>query len=186
MYGRIVNKGENRMEYWDIYDIERNKTGKEVLRGDKLNDGEYRLVVHACIFNSKGQMLIQQRQSFKDGWPNMWDLTCGGSAIKGETSQMAIDRELKEELGIEIKSMRPHITINFENGFDDIYLIEKEVDIDSLKLQYEEVQNVKWASKEEIIAMIEENVFIPYYPSLISLLFETYKHYGVRMRKDEK
>lgn len=173
------------MEYWDIYDIERNKTGKEVIRGDKLKDNEYRLVVHACIFNKKGEMLIQQRQSFKDGWANMWDLTCGGSAIKGETSQMAIDREVSEELGIEIKSVRPNLTINFANGFDDIYLIEKEVDIDNLNLQYEEVQNVKWATKEEIISMIEENVFIPYYPSLISLLFDTRKQYGVRMRKDE-
>lgn len=173
------------MEYWDIYDIERNKTGKEVIRGDKLKDNEYRLVVHACIFNKKGEMLIQQRQSFKDGWSNMWDLTCGGSAIKGETSQMAIDREVSEELGIEIKSVRSNLTINFANGFDDIYLIEKEVDLDNLNLQYEEVQNVKWASKEEIISMIEENIFIPYYPSLISLLFDTRKQYGVRMRKDE-
>jgi isopentenyldiphosphate isomerase len=174
------------MELWDVYDVNRSKTDKVVPRGRKLNDGEYRLVVHACIFNSKGEMLIQQRQSFKDGWPNMWDLTCGGSAIKGETSQMAIDREVKEELGIEINSVRPHITINFENGFDDIYLIEKEVNIDNLKLQYEEVQNVKWATKDEIVSMIEEKVFIPYYPSLINLLFEARKHYGERTRKDEE
>ena len=101
------------MEYWDIYDIERNKTNKEVARGEQLNENEYHLVVHACIFNSKGDMLIQQRQSFKDGWPNMWDLTCGGSALKGETSRTAVARELYEELGIEIKTVRPNLTINF-------------------------------------------------------------------------
>jgi len=173
------------MEYWDIYDIDRIKTGKEILRGDKLKDDEYHIVVHACIFNSKGEMLIQQRQSFKDGWPNMWDLTCGGSALAGETSQTAVNRELYEEMGIEIKSVRPNITINFNDGFDDIYLIEQEVDLNSLKLQYEEVQNAKWATKEEIISMIKEDKFIPYYPSLIELLFETRKQYGALMRKDK-
>jgi isopentenyldiphosphate isomerase len=70
------------------------------------------------------------------------------------------------------------MTINFNNGFDDVYLIEQEVDIDNLSLQYEEVQNVKWASKEEIFSMIESGEFIPYYQSLIQLFFDNRKQYG--------
>lgn len=168
------------MEYWDIYDIERNKIGKTIERGNKLKDSEYHLVVHVCIFNSNGEMLIQQRQTFKDGYPNMWDLTCGGSAIKDETSQMAISRELFEELGINIdlSNVRPKFTINFDKGFDDIYLINKEIDLEKLKLQYEEVQAIKWATKEEIVSMIKEGKFIPYYTSLINLLFDTRNQYG--------
>ena len=152
------------MEYWDIYDVERKKTGKEIVRGEELKENEYHLVVHACIFNSNGEMLIQQRQSFKDGWPNMWDLTCGGSAIKGETSQMAVKRELFEELGIEIdiNNIRPNFTVNFDKGFNDIYLINKDIDLTTLKFQYEEVQNAKWASREEIISMILKGEFIPF------------------------
>lgn len=87
-------------------------------------------------------MLIQQRQSFKDGCPNMWDLTVGGSATKGDTSQTAIEREIYEEIGlrVDMQSVRPHLTINFDVGFDDFYLIEMDIDIDNLKLQYDEVQ----------------------------------------------
>lgn len=59
--------------------------------------GTYHLVVHVCVFNQKGEMLIQQRQPFKQGWPNLWDVTMGGSALAGETSQQAAMRELKEE-----------------------------------------------------------------------------------------
>ena len=72
------------------------------------------------------QMLIQQRQPYKKGWPNMWDLTVGGSALKGESSFQAAERELFEELGIKIdlSEKRPAFTINFENGFDDYYLID--------------------------------------------------------------
>ena len=168
------------MELWDIYDIARNKTNKTMVRGADFNKGDYHMVVHICIFNSKGEMLIQQRQPFKEGWPNMWDITVGGSAIKGDTSQMAAERELMEELGIKIslQNIRPHLTINFNNGFDDIYLIQKDIDIADLILQYEEVQRVKWASKEEIFSMIDSGEFIPYYQSLIQLLFDMKNQYG--------
>ena len=42
------------MEYWDIYDIDRMKTGKIVQRQQGLAIGEYHLVVHVCIFNANG------------------------------------------------------------------------------------------------------------------------------------
>lgn len=168
------------MELWDVYDSNRVKTNKTMVRGGIFEKGHYHLVVHICIFNSDGKMLIQQRQPFKKGWSNMWDITVGGSAIKGDTSSVAAERELFEEIGLELdlKSVRPHITVNFDEGFDDFYLVEKDVNINELSLQYEEVQTVKWASKEEIISMIESGEFIPYYPSLIEFLFDSRKKYG--------
>lgn len=168
------------MELWDIYDIDRIKTDRTMVRGEAFKDGDYHLVVHICIFNSKGEMLIQQRQSFKDGWPNMWDISVGGSAVQGDNSQTAAEREVLEELGIklDLQGVRPHLTINYDTGFDDFYLIEKDIELSELKLQYEEVQNAKWASKEEILEMLEKEEFIPYYASLINLLFDTRKSYG--------
>lgn len=168
------------MELWDVYDINRNKTNKTMVRGEVIKKDDYHLVVHVCIFNTKGEMLIQQRQPFKEGWPNMWDITVGGSATEGDSSQSAAERELFEEIGLrlDLKHIRPHMTINFKYGFDDIYLVEEDVDITGLSLQYEEVQNVKWASKEEIFSMIESGEFISYYPSLIQLLFDIRKQYG--------
>ena len=163
-----------------MYDINRNKTNRTWVRGEKLQPGDLHLVIHVCIFNSNGEMLIQQRQSFKEGWPNMWVLTVGGSAIAGDTSQIAAQRELYEEIGLQLdlQQIRPHLTINFENGFDDIYLIEENVELHTLTLQYEEVQNVKWASKKEILTMIKNGEFIPYYDSLIQLLFDSRNQRG--------
>lgn len=161
------------MEIWDLYDKDRIKTGETMVRGSKFKENTYHLVVHVCIFNLEGKMLIQQRQPFKDGCPNMWDITVGGSAVSGDTSQLAAEREVYEEIGykLSLDGIRPSLTINFDKGFDDIYLIQKDVDISKLKLQYEEVQSVKWASKEEILSMIDEEIFIPYHKSLIDLLF---------------
>lgn len=161
------------MEIWDLYDKDRIKTGETMVRGSQFKENTYHLVVHVCIFNLEGKMLIQQRQPFKDGWPNMWDITVGGSAVSGDTSQLAAEREVYEEIGykLSLDGIRPSLTISFDKGFDDIYLIQKDIDISKLKLQYEEVQSIKWASKEEILSMIDKEIFIPYHKSLIDLLF---------------
>lgn len=118
-------------------------------------------------------MLIQQRQPFKSGWSNMWDITVGGSAISGDTSRSAAEREVYEEIGykLSLDGIRPTLTINFDDGFDDMYLIQQDQDISKLELQDEEVKDVRWASKEEILTMIDEETFIPYHKSLIELLF---------------
>jgi isopentenyldiphosphate isomerase len=172
------------VELWDVYDINRSKTNRTGVRGKELEPWDFHLVIHVCIFNSNGEMLIQQRQSFKAGWPNLWDLTAGGSAIVGDTSQTAAQRELYEEIGLKVdfQQIRPHLTINFENGFDDIYLIQEDVQLHMLTLQYEEVQSVKWASKEEILTMIKNEEFLPYYESLIHLLFDCRNKRGTIQR----
>ncbi len=175
------------MELWDIYDVHRNKKGKTMKRGATFEQGDYHLVVHICVFNSKNEMLIQQRQANKIGFPNRWDFSAGGSATSGDTSQSAAERELFEEIGlrVDMQNKRPQLTINYDFGFDDIYLIEQDVEIESLVLQKEEVQSVRWASCEEILRMIAEEEFVPYYPSVVELLFQSRKKFGLLMHLDE-
>ena len=166
------------MELWDVYDKNRNLTGRTMERGSTFREGDYHLVIHVCIFNSKNEMLIQQRQPWKKGWPNMWDITVGGSALSGETSSEAAERETFEEIGyrIDLSNERPFFTINFERGFDDYYLVEREIDIDSLTLQYEEVQKIRWATKDDILQLIKEGKFINYW--FTELLFDMRKQRG--------
>lgn len=162
------------MEEWDIYDRYRRKTGKTMVRGEAFPEEAYHLVVHVCIFDTKGRLLIQQRQSFKQGWPNLWDVTVGGSALKGEESWQAAQRETWEEVGIvlDLQKERPAFTLSFEHGFDDFYVLEKEVAVEDLSLQYEEVQAAKWADLEEILALIREEQFVPYSSDFIRWLFD--------------
>lgn len=161
------------MELWDLYDRDRLPLGRTMVRGEAQAPGEYHIVVHICMFNSLGEMLLQQRQTFKDGWPGMWDITLGGSAIAGESSREGAARELREELGIahDFSQARPALTINFARGFDDFYLIDGEADVQALRLQPEEVRAAKWGTREEILRMIDEGVFIPYHRQFIDFLF---------------
>jgi len=169
------------MEIWDLYDQDRMPTGEFGVRGgEPLPKGRFHMVVHVCLFNSKGEMLIQQRQPFKKGWPNLWDVSVGGSACQGENSRHAAERETLEELGlvVDLSEQRPYLTIQFANGFDDIYLLQQEVDLEQLHLQIEEVQAVQWASLTKIEQMIEAGSFIPYHSGLLPLLFAMHHQRG--------
>ncbi|MBQ0037660.1 MAG: NUDIX domain-containing protein [Clostridiales bacterium] len=168
------------MEYWDIYDVYRNKTGRTGIRGEQVAPGDYHLVIHVIIFNSAGQMLIQQRQSCKKSWPDKWDITVGGCAMAGENSQQAAMRELQEELGlhIDLTNTAPDLMVGFKEGFDDMYLLVRDIDLSTLTLQADEVQAVRWADQQEILDMIASGDFICYQPSLIPLLFDLRFHGG--------
>ena len=172
------------MEKWDLYDWDRCKTGETHRRGEAVPAGRGHLVIHVALFNEAGQMLIQQRQPFKEGWPNMWDITAGGSALAGDTSRTAAEREVLEELGLrlDLSAERPKLTVNFDCGFDDIYALVREVDINALTLQESEVQAVRWADEKEIHRMIDEGSFIPYHKALITLLFHLRSRQGCHTR----
>ena len=174
------------MELFDLYTAEREKTDRKMVRGEPTPEGFYRLVVNVCIFDAQGRMLIQQRQPFKRGWSNMWDISVGGAAVSGDSSRTAAERETREELGlsIDLSDNRPTLTIHWEHGFDDFYVLTCDLDIASLHLQYEEVQAVRWADETEILQMIDSGEFIPYDKSLIQLLFNRRNHRSAHTRSD--
>ena len=61
--------------------------------------------------------------------------------------------------------------MNFHDGFDTFYTLEHDCPLEELELQKEEVADAKWASREEIEAMIDDGSFIPYQKDLIGYLF---------------
>ena len=48
------------MELFDLYTPERVLTGKSMVRGDRLPDGLWRLVVRIAVFGDDGRMLIHR------------------------------------------------------------------------------------------------------------------------------
>ncbi len=173
------------MELFDLYDINRKPLGQTMVRGTKQAPNTYRLVVHLCIFSADGKMLCQRRQPFKRSWNNMWDVSVGGSVVAGETSEMGARRETLEELGLQLPDeILPSLTVHFDGGFDDYYCVTMDVDKTAYALQYEEVAEVEWLTKEEIMQKIEDSSFIPYSKGLMELLFFLRNHRGTHTRKD--
>ena len=162
------------MELVDLYDENRIPLGRTAERHAPKGPGEHRIVVHVCVFDSRGRLLIQKRTLEKRIWPGLWDVTVGGGVDAGETSRQGAVREVGEELGydLDLIGLRPAVTVNFEGGFDDFFVVTRDLDLGDLRLQKEEVSDVRWATLEETLAMLENGQFIPYPPSFLRFLFE--------------
>jgi isopentenyldiphosphate isomerase/GNAT superfamily N-acetyltransferase len=163
------------MELWDIYDKNRKKMDRVHERGKHMQKGDYHIVVHIWIINDKGEFLVQKRQPWKQGWPNMWDCAAAGAAVIGDSSRDAAIREVKEELGLELDMSKGELlfTVKFSCGFDDIWIVRQNVDMKDLKLQYEEVADAKWANEQEIRRMTTDGEFIGYH--YLDKMFEMIK-----------
>jgi len=56
--------------------------------------------------------------------------------------------------------------------------VHQEINIEKLSFPIEEVQEVKWVTKDELLDMIKEGLFIPYRNSLIEFIFEMNNELG--------
>ena len=74
------------MEMWDIYDANKEKTGRLMKKNDwQLKDGEYHLTVLGVIERPDGKFLITQRVMTKAWAPGWWEVS-GGAALASVTS----------------------------------------------------------------------------------------------------
>ena len=163
------------MEYLDVYNQQRERTGRVIPRGGEVCEGERLLVVHVCVLNRANKLLIQRRQLTKDRYPGCWDLSAGGFVHSGEESLDAVIRKFpEEELGLTADrgEIRFLFTEPFSYVLDDFYLVRAEADPVTLRLQTEEVSEAKWASRQEILRMIADGSFVDYNPACIEQVFQ--------------
>lgn len=112
------------------------------------------------IFNSKGEMLLQQRALTKYHSPGLWTNTCCSHPRNGESLEQATARRLKEEMGL---------TCDMHEVFTFIYkapvglgLIEHEYDHvwfgttdDTPVINTEEVASFKYMSLDDVASDME-------------------------------
>ena len=153
-------------ELWDIYTIDRKKTGKTCIRGEQSNlaDDEFHLWVMVWIKNpTTGKYLVSQRSADKDTDPLKWE-TVAGHSVSGDTSLDAALREVYEEVGIELKAedakilaTKVALTIDGRrhNWIRDSFYFETAMEPDLDKAPTNEVIQTKWLTFEEIKEMYE-------------------------------
>ncbi len=144
------------MEWNDIYDKDRNLTGRMHLRGTQWREEEYGLVVCVWVYDGQGQILLTRRapeKSFAGTWENS-----GGAAKAGEDSLTAIQRELFEETGIRAEKEQFHFlrTTRDKNCFFDHYCLRWVGKVEDIVLLPGETDGVRWCSFEEVHRLIEE------------------------------
>jgi len=148
-------------EILDIYDSNKIKTSKKYVRGsNNLKQNEYVIVVEIIILNSKNEILLSQRSENKKINPLKWETT-QGSVKSGENSEQAVQRELLEELGIEILKEKLNYLKTLkdekEHIFKDMFWIKEDIELNEIKFIDGEVIDVKWVNLEEIKEMYQQN-----------------------------
>ena len=161
------------MELRDLYDKDRKLTGEKIYKGQNIPQGRYYITVVIFIQNSKNEFLLQKRSKKKDG---KW-ATTGGHPISGQTSEEGIITEVKEELDIDIVSENIKLfkTIKTKDDFVDIYYLKEDVDITKIKIQKEEVSDIKWATIEEIKKLIKSEAFSTSYAEFFQFCLDYLK-----------
>jgi len=162
------------MELVDLYDENRLPLGRTAQRFSKREKGVWRLIVHLCIFDSRGRLLIQQRSDEKRVWPGKWDVSAAGGVAAGETTRIAAVRELEEELGLTAAPQEPRsvCTVTFNYAFDDYFILKRDTDLRTLRLQAEEVTAVRWATRQQVLDLIRKDAFVPYSENFLAYLFD--------------
>lgn len=114
-------------------------------------------IVTIFIQNNNKEFLIQKRSKEKNG---KYGITSGHVEENEEMKQAAI-REIKEELGLDIKENELKLFYSDKVNEDsyNLYILKKDFHINNLTLQKEEVEFVKWCNINEIEKIIEEGNF---------------------------
>ena len=158
------------MEYWDIYDSNKQRTGRTMKRNDWcLKDGEYHLTVLGVIQRPDGKLLITRRAMDKAWAPGWWEVA-GGAAMAGEDSQDAVAREILEETGLDVQGCDGGYLFTYkrenpgegDNYFVDVYRFVIDFEESDLQLQLQETTGYKLATLEEIQAFAQEGIFLHY------------------------
>ena len=157
-------------ERWDIYDKNKQPTGRIMKRNDwTLKDDEYHLTVLGVIRRPDGKFLITKRVMTKAWAPGWWEVS-GGAAQAGEASYDAVLREVKEETGLDVKGAEGGYMFTYkrenpgegDNYFVDVYRFTLDIDDSDVNFQEAEIDGYMFATTDEIKAFAEEGIFLHY------------------------
>jgi len=126
--------------------VEVNKKNKEIgtiiKRDAHINPKRYHRAAHIMIFNSKGQVVLQQRSWNKAIGPGRWDMH-GGHQIFGQTMEQTARQELAEELGVHAELKLHHVGLRRLARESEYYYLYYGISDGPYGFDKNEVQQIK-------------------------------------------
>lgn len=156
------------MEYFDVIDSHGDFTNEIASRKECHEKGLWhKAIVVQIISTDNKRVLLQKRSANKRMWPNLWDVASGGHVLTGELGYQAGIREAKEELGVDLKrdelefigaTTSENIQKDIINRhYNEYYIVHKDIDLNDITIQEDEVQEVKWFNVEELKKRVDNN-----------------------------
>lgn len=119
-------------------------------------------VVHLHVFNSRGELYLQHRPAWKDIQPDKWDTAVGGHVDLGESVPQALQREVREELGITDFSpvAMGHYVFESQRERELVY-VHRCVYDGPVRPSHDELAGGRFWSPEEIAENLGKGIFTP-------------------------
>lgn len=146
----------SQTEYVVLVDQDGNPIGKE----EKMAAHQKGLLHKAfsvSLFNSKGQILLQQRAFHKYHTPGLWSNSCCSHPRVEENIELAVHRRLKEELGISDIVVEEQFSFVYRFLDEPTQLWEHEHDTvftghydGEIPFNKEEVNAIKWIDVKDL------------------------------------
>ena len=175
-------------EYIDLLNEAGEPTGTTCLKSEAHKKGLFHASAHIWIINNKKEVLIQKRASNKDTFPNLWDVSVAGHISAGEKPIISAIREVKEEIGLSIeqndlnfigtfKKRIQHYKDLIDYELHHIYICTNNFDVNSLKIQTEEVSEIKSINIQSLIKAVnsKKNNFVPHGNNYYNFVFNALK-----------
>lgn len=129
-------------------------TGDTALKSEVHKRGWFHQTIHVWFYTDTKKILLQKRASIKKVFPNYWDVSVAGHISAGERIEFAAIREVKEEIGIDIKESDlkkiglrkdkiAHPNGILDNEFKHIYLCKLVTKVTKLTMQIGEVDDLQ-------------------------------------------
>jgi len=161
----VINRVKMKKQEWlPLVD----KTGKCIGTASRqdCHSGSRKMhpVVHLHVFNHEGEVLLQKRPLSKKVQPGMWDTAVGGHISAGETLEVALSRECREEIGVLPKRLaglsEPYVwETDIEQELVYSYLMEHEGPF--MPEKKEEIDELRFFSVLKVKEMIDEKLLTP-------------------------
>jgi len=144
----------------DIFDVvnERDEVIDAKPRSYVHANGLLHRAVHILVFNSRGEIFLQKRSMKKDRQPGVWDSSCSGHVDSGENYDETTVRELREELGMKVKSPPQKlfkIDACAETDAEFVWIYRCEND-GPFQLHPDEIETGDWFAPEFVTKWISE------------------------------
>ncbi|HNW71701.1 MAG TPA: NUDIX domain-containing protein [Candidatus Paceibacterota bacterium] len=134
---------------------------------------------HLMLFNSKNEVAIMKRSPNKRWYPNLYTFSVSGT-VDNETTAMCIERETKEEVGLDIK---PKELFTFyhsdtqDSAFATLYLA---ISDNKITPEEKEISLVKWVKLDWLKKDTKNNPEKYSYP-LLEGLKVYWERYGTKL-----
>ena len=141
------------VEYFDVVDKKDRVVGK-ASREEVHKSREWHKAVYVFVFNSRGEMFLQERSDDKDMEPGVWTCSVSGHPSSGQSYIEAAIRETEEEIGVRVKP-KPLFFMKYEPYRHHLWIFEARHD-GPFKLDPNEIKSGRFVSMEELKKEVKE------------------------------